>query len=226
MINVRILFLRQINREILLCIRQPSVILYSVLFFLMVNIFFPLTLSSEYVSITSISPGLFWISILLMCLLSSSVLFIQDYECGVIEQWLVSGYPLVLMVSAKIFSYCFLNLLSILIFCPFLALLFNFNIYELFIIVLSFIFGSPTIFFLAAFASALVKRHFQKGALISIIFFPLSIPVIILGSTIINSSINNFPFGIYLIVLLLISLLFMSFLPFVIAEIIRINFND
>lgn len=67
----------------------------------------------------TVAPGVVWIAMLLAMLLSSVNLFQQDYEDGAVEQWLISGYPLSLIVSAKLLVHWFLNLLPMLIFLPY-----------------------------------------------------------------------------------------------------------
>ena len=103
MISLFSLFHRQLSREIRLHLRQLRLIINSCLFFLMIVVFFPLTMTPDVALLRTIAPGLVWIAMLLALFLSAERLFQQDYDDGVIEQWLVSGYPISLLVSAKIF---------------------------------------------------------------------------------------------------------------------------
>lgn len=159
MVNLTILFKRQFQREALLHLRQPRLLLHSVLFFLMVTVFFPLTMPPEASTMRVIAPGVVWIAMLLAMLLSSAGLFQQDHEDGVIEQWLISGYPLSLIVSAKLFVHWLLNLLPMLIFCPLLALLFNLTPYETAVLIISLIAGTPAILFYVGLLLLLVLER-------------------------------------------------------------------
>ena len=69
-----------------------------------------MTLRPEVVLMRTIGPGLIWMAMLLSLLLSAERLFQQDYDQGVIEQWLVSGQPLNLLMSAKVLAHWFFNI--------------------------------------------------------------------------------------------------------------------
>ena len=113
MITFLALFTKQLSREMLLHLRQLRLIINSCLFFLMIIVFFPLTMTPDTNLLRTIAPGLVWIAMLLAFFLSSERLFQQDYDDGVIEQWLVSGLPISLMVGSKILIHWLLNLLPI-----------------------------------------------------------------------------------------------------------------
>ena len=123
MMPLFVLFQRQLSRELRLHLRQLRLILNACLFFLMIVVFFPLTMTPDVNLLRTIAPGLVWIAMLLAMFLSSERLFQQDYDEGVIEQWLVSSYPISLLVGAKILIHWLLNLVPMLILCPFLAIL-------------------------------------------------------------------------------------------------------
>ncbi len=226
MMNLGMLFKRQLKREFLLQLRQPRLLVYSALFFLMVTIFFPLTMPPSVSMLRIIAPGLVWIAMLLAMLLSSVSIFQQDYDHGVIEQWLISAYPFSLLITAKIAIHWLLNLLAILIFCPLMALLFHLNGYELIVLMLSLTAGTPAVIFLCALAAAFSGGRQQRGVLMALILFPLIIPVIIFGSGSLTAVMQGLPLLGYLAILLAISLLTVAFLPFAIAAVIRISLVD
>lgn len=174
---------RQFQREMLLHCRQPRQMIYSYLFFLMVLVFFPLTISADTTILRMLAPGLIWIDLLFAFFLASERLFQQDYDDGVIEQWLVSGYPVSLLITAKILAHWVLNLLPILLLCPLIALFLNLSLHELLVLMLSLLVGTPAIFFLCALAAAFSAGIKQKGLLMALILFPLTIPVMIFGSS-------------------------------------------
>jgi len=220
------LFLRQFRREFLLHIRQPKLLLHSSLFFLMVTIFFPLTMPPETSILRSVSPGLIWIAMLLSMLLTSVGLFQQDYEDGIIEQWLISSYPLSLIVAGKLVVHWLINLLPMLIFCPLLALLFSFTWQETGVLILSLIAGTPAILFLCGLAAAFSSGMQQKGVLMALVLLPLTIPVMIFGSGTLTTAMQGLAVSGYLAMLLALSLLAVGFLPFAIAAVIRISLVD
>ena len=220
------LFLHQLTRERLMHGRQLRMIVNSSLFFLMIMVFFPLTMPPDPVLLRTLLPGLVWIAVLLAILLSSERLFQQDYDDGVIEQWLVSGYPLSLFIMAKVLLHWISTLLPILLFCPILALLFALNRHEALMLMLSLLSGTPAILFLCALAAAFGTGLRQKGVLMALVLLPLTIPVMIFGSGAITAAMQGLPALGYIAILLAMSVVAMGFLPFAIAGIARIGFVD
>jgi heme exporter protein B len=220
------IFIRQITREMLLHARQPRWIFNACLFFLMVAVFFPLTMPPQTVLLRTIAPGIVWIAMLLAMLLSAERLFQQDYDEGVIEQWLVSIYPISLLVSAKCFVHWFLIMLPILLFCPFLAILFGLNGYETLVLMLSLLCGSPALLFLCGLGAAFSTSLQQKGMLMALILLPLTVPVVIFGAGMTMVAMKGLPINGYMALLMAISLIAISFLPFAIAGVIRLSLSE
>ena len=223
MISFFSLFRQQLSREMLLHLRQLRLIINSCLFFLMIVVFFPLTMTPDVELLRTIAPGLVWIAMLLAMFLSAERLFQQDYDDGVIEQWLVSGYPISILVSAKIVIHWFLNLLPMLIFCPFLAILFTLNVHETLILMLSLVCGTPAILLLCALAAAFSTGIQQKGILMALILLPLTIPVMIFGSGTLIAAMQGLPVQGYLALLLAMSIAASGLLPFAVAGVIRVG---
>lgn len=220
------LFTRQLTRELLIHARQLRMTINSCLFFLMVMIFFPLTMPPDPVLLRTILPGLVWIAVLLSMLLSSERLFQQDYDDGVIEQWLVSGYPISLFVTAKVLLHWLIMLLPLLLSGPFLALLFDLNLHETLVLMLSLLCGTPAILFLCALAAAFGTGLRQKGVLMALVLLPLTIPVMIFGSGAIAAAMQGLPVSGYMAMLLAMSVVAMGLLPFAVAGVVRIGFAD
>ena len=226
MISYFTLLGRQLHREAKLCLRQFRMIIQACLFFLMIMIFFPLSMPPDPTLLRTMLPGLAWIAMLLALFLSAERLFQQDFDDGVIEQWLVSGYPVSLLVSAKIVIHWVLNLIPILILCPLLTLVFALTLYETSILMLSLMCGSLAILTLCALAAAFGTSLKQKGILMALIILPLTIPVLIFGSGAVTAAMQGFGVSGYLALLLAMSLSTLCFLPFAIAAVIRINLVD
>lgn len=220
------LFYKQCQRELLLHLRQPKLLVQASLFFLMVSLFFPLTMPADQEILSIVAPGLIWIAMLLSMLLTSVNLFQQDYEDGVVEQWIISGYPLSIISAAKLLIHWLINLLPLLIFCPLLALLFHFTWHELGVLILSLILGTPAILFLCGLATAFSAGMQQKGVLMALILLPLTIPVLIFGSGTLTAAMHSLPVAGYLALLAALSILAAGFLPFAIAAVIRLSLVD
>lgn len=220
------LFLRLFRRELLIQTRQIKFLVNSCLFFLMLLFIFPLTLKPELMLMRTIAPGLIWMAILLSMLLSAERLFQQDYEHGVTEQWIVSGQPLNLMISAKVTAHWLFNLLPILVLCPVIAVLFSFSPWETWVLILSLLCGTPALLFLCALAAAFGVGVNQRGALMALILLPLTLPLLIFGSATLNIAMQDLPIKGYLALLLAMSVMAVGFLPYAIAGVIRISHVD
>ncbi|MBL7479923.1 heme exporter protein CcmB [Legionella bononiensis] len=221
-----VLFVTQFKREWLIQMRQIRYLVNSCLFFLMLLFIFPLTIRPEVQLMRTIAPGLIWMAILLSMLLSAERLFQQDYEHGVIEQWLVSGQSLSLIVSAKVLAHWLFNLIPLLLLSPLVAVLFSFSVWETWILVLSLLCGTPALFYLCALAAAFGVGVNQRGALMALILLPLTLPLLIFGSGTLNIAMQGLPINGYLALLLAMSLIAAGFLPYAISGVVRISQVD
>ncbi|PJD96895.1 MAG: heme exporter protein CcmB [Legionella sp.] len=220
------LFIKQLKREFLIQFRQLRILINSCLFFLMILFFFPLTLNPEPELIKLVAPGLIWMALLLSILLSAERLFTQDFEQGVLEQWLISGQALNVMVSAKISAHWVLNTGPVLLLCPLAGLIFSLSPYELLILIIGLLCGTPALFALCALAASFGLGVNQKGVLMALILFPLTLPILIFGSGVVHLAMNAMPVAGHCALLLAFSILAWGLLPFAIAAILRINHNE
>jgi heme exporter protein B len=216
------LFSKQCRRELLIQVRQIRFLVNSCLFLLIFLFMFPLSLKPELTLLRTIAPGLVWMAILLSMLLSAERLFQQDYEQGVMEQWLVSGQSLPLLVTAKVIAHWLFNLVPLLILCPVVALLFSLSAWETLVLALTIICGTPALLFLCALVAAFGVGINQRGVLMALILLPLTLPLLIFGSGTLTIAMQGLPVSGYLALLLAMSIIALGFLPYAIAGVIRI----
>lgn len=219
-------FFRQLQRDALTQWRQPGLILNAALFFVMITVFFPLSMPPNAQLLLQMAPGLVWIATLLSALLASERLFQQDYDNGVIEQWLVSADNLAALIAARLLVQWLICIVPVLLFCPILAFLFDLTWYATLILVLSLLAGTPALIGLCALAAAFATGMSQKGVFMALILLPLAIPVMIFGSGTVSAALQQEPVSAWLALLLAISLITVGFLPFAIAAIIRISLAE
>lgn len=220
------LFKQIFKRELLIQVRQLRYLINSCLFFLMILFLFPLTINPDPLLLKTVAPGLIWMALLLSLLLSSERLFQQDYDHGVIEQWLVSGQSLTLLIAAKITAHWVYFIVPMLFLCPLVALVFNFNLFELCALIISLLCGTPALLFLCALAASFGVGVNQKGALMALILLPLTLPLLVFGSGTLNSALQGMPINGSCALLLAFSILCVVFLPSAIATVIRICHVD
>lgn len=218
-------FYRQCQRNLLLQWRQPSLLVNSALFFIMITAFFPLALPFDPNALRTFAPGIIWISVLLTLLLASERLFQQDYDDGVLEQSLISGQALAGYALAKLLVQWLLILLPLLLFCPILALMFGFTWSVTAYLLLILTLGTPSMLCLCALAAAFSTGLSQKGVVMALIVLPLTIPVMIIGSMAVTAAMQALPLSAYLALLLALALLSLSFLPLSIAAVLRIGLS-
>ncbi|GGI78792.1 heme exporter protein CcmB [Legionella impletisoli] len=224
--NLTTLFFRQVKRESLVLIRQFRYVINSSLIFLMIMIFFPLTMPPDPELLRRMAPGLAWIALLMVMLISADRLFQQDYEDGIIEQWLVSGQPVSVLVLAKTLVHWVISLVPIMALTPFLSMLFGLNGYETITLMQSLACGSPAILFLCALAAVFSGGLKQQGVFMALILLPLTIPVMIFGSGAVAIAMQGMPVIGYLALLMAMSLMTIGCLPFAIAAMMRISLVD
>lgn len=217
------LFFQQFRREWLLQLREPRNLFFSGLFFAMITLFFPFTVSPDPLLLRQIAPGVVWTGVLLTSLLTAERMFQNDYQDGVIEQWLVSGQSVALLVFAKVLAHTIISLLPMVLVCALLAPGFSLSGYEMRVMLLSFILGMPGILFLCALAAAFCTSMPQRGLMISLIIFPLVVPVMIFGSGALQAAMLHLPVTGYFAILMAFSLLAVTGLPLAIGAILRIS---
>lgn len=210
-----------LKREMALYRRQLRLTINSVLFFLMVLIFFPLSMPADVLLLKNIASGLVWMALLLAILLSCERLYQQDSQDGVIEQWLVSGQSVWIFVAAKLMVHWLWTMVPVLIFCPLLAILFSYDGSTLFVLVLSLFLGSPALLALGALASAFAQGVEQRGVLMALILMPLTVPILIFGSGTVTAHLQGAAIQGQLALLLALSILSFAFIPMAIAGILR-----
>lgn len=219
-------FLQAWQREMVLHWRQPRYVVQACLFFILLTVFFPLTLRPEPEVLRMVAPGIVWVGMLFALLLSAERLFHQDYEEGVLEQWLVSGYPLPVLITGKVIAHWLVNCGVVLLFCPLLGILFYLTGYEIAVLCLSLLCGTPAIVFLCALAAVCSAGIQQRGVLMALILLPLTIPVMIFGSGAVTAAMQGLPVTGYWSLLLALSLVAFGLLPFAIAGVARISLVD
>lgn len=219
-------FWRLLQREYLIAIRQPKMLLNGVLFFVMICFFFPLSMPADSALLTQIAAGVIWIATLLSMLLISERLFQTDFDDGVMEQWLLSDIPLPAIIFAKLMISWLMIMLPILLVCPLLVLLFNLPLSAGVVLALSLLLGTPALLCLCALSAAFSTGMQQKGVFMALIVLPMVIPILIFGSGTINLAINHLPVNGELALLLAFSIITITCLPFAIAAVIRINMTE
>jgi len=166
-------------RDIILAFRHRAELFNPLIFFTMVIVLFPFAFGSDIGLLNRVMPGTIWITALLATNLSLEGIFRSDFDDGSIEQIILSGYPLTLLVIAKITAHWCLTGLPLIIIAMFTAFLLSFPEHVLQTLFFTLLLGTPVLSLIGAVAVALTIGLRSGGMLLSLIILPLYMPILI-----------------------------------------------
>lgn len=181
-------FYQVVAKELKGAFRKQSDILNPVWFFVIVVTLFPLAIGTDPVLLKRIAPGIIWVAALLAALLSFERLFKDDFIDGTLEQLMLTPYPLVWLVSAKVFAHWLLTGLPVLLISPLLAIFLALDLTTYWALFLTLLIGTPILSLLGAIGVALTVGLRKGGILLSLIILPLSIPILIFSTMAIDAA--------------------------------------
>tara|TARA_B100001175_G_scaffold298875_1_gene289791 strand:- start:208 stop:882 length:675 start_codon:yes stop_codon:yes gene_type:complete len=188
-----------LRRDLLIAFRRSSTYITPLIFFLIVVTFFPLALGPQENLLSSLAPGVIWIAALLASLLAVETIFSEDFRDGTLDNFFISLEPSFILVFAKVLIHWLITGLPILIASSIAALVLYLPMQSFLPMLLSLILGTSFMSLLGALGAAL---SLGKSAILSaIIVLPFSIPTLLMGTSVITSSINNQDFSGFLMIM-------------------------
>jgi len=214
-----------IRRELLLAVRNPVDVINPLIFFVIAVTLFPLGggVDDEYLS--SIAPGVIWVTALLAVMLSMDSLFRADYEDGSLEQLLMSPQPLFFLVLGKVFSHWLVACLPIILLAPVMALMLKLPVAGIGALLVSLCLGTPILTLIGAIGMALTVGLSRSGLLLAVLILPLYVPVLVFGTGVVDAAINNVAYSGLLALLGAMLALAVSLSPLAIVAALRISVN-
>lgn len=200
--------------------------LYPLVLFLMIITLFPLAVGSEPQLLQRLGVSAVWIAALLSLLMGIDDLFKPSFDNGTLAQLVVAKASLPLWVLARLgihwlFSGGMVALLSLLA-----VPLFRLSWFEVGILSLSIIVGSPMLLMISAIASSLTLSLKNGAVLVPLIALPMQLPVLIFATgavDLFSTGMNGLP----IIALLLAgSILSVLFMPWVIALSLKMSWAN
>lgn len=213
-------------REARLLVRRPAELVNPLVFFAIVIAMFPLAVGPETQLLRTLSPGLVWVAALLSVLLSLDGLFRSDFEDGSLEQWVVSPHPLTVLVLAKVLAHWAFTGLALVLLSPVLAVMLGLPTQHIPVLLLSLLIGTPILSLLGAVGAALTVGLKRGGVLLALLILPLYIPVLILGSGVLQAALQGLPTLGYLLWMASLMMLTITLSPFAIAAGLRISVGE
>lgn len=217
------LCLRFFRRDLKLAFRSTGQWLNPLLFFVIVVSLFPLGIGPNPNMLATIAPGVLWVSALLAMMLSLDTVFAHDFRDGTLEQIVVSGNPLSVIVFGKVLAHWVTSGLPLVLLSPLLGLMLQLPAGTYAILVVSLLLGTLSLSFIGAIGAALTVSINQGGVLLSLLVLPLTVPVLIFGSGAVASVALGLGASAQLSLLAAIAALSASLAPLAISGAIRMG---
>lgn len=187
-------FAALLRRDFLLAYRRRAELLQPLVFLLVVVTLFPLGVGPSPQLLANVAPGVIWIAALLATVLSLDSLFRSDYEDGTLEQMVLSGQSLALIALSRTLAHWLVAGLPIVLLSPLLALWMNLPEEGLSVLIKSLVIGTPVLSLIGAIGGALTVSLKRGGQLLSLLVFPLYVPLLILATSAVSAAIAGLPY--------------------------------
>ena len=181
-------FLQALRRELVLHSRNPADVLNPLVFFIVVITLFPLGLGPSQEQLSEVAPAVIWIAALLAALMSMDLMFRADFENGSLQQFAISDRPVMMFVLAKVVGHWLVSGLPLLLLMPVVGLVMFVEFDVVKIMSLAMLLVSPTLSLLGSIGAALTVGLARGGLLVSILILPLYVPVLILATGLVQTS--------------------------------------
>ena len=183
----------------MIAFRKSSTYITPLVFFLIVVTFFPLALGPQESLLSSLAPGVIWIAALLASLLAVETIFSDDFRDGTLDEFFISLEPSFILVFAKVLIHWLITGLPIL-FASLIAAIVLYLPFDSFIpMLLSLVLGTSFMSLLGALGAALSLG--RSAILSAIIVLPFSVPTLLMGTSVISSSLTNQDFSSFLMIM-------------------------
>ncbi len=215
-------FCAVLRRDLMVAARSRSDWLNPLVFYVIVVTLFPLGIGPDGELLRQIAPGVLWVAALLATLLATEGLFRSDYDDGSLEQLVISGQPLTVLVLAKVLAHWLITGLPLILLSPLMAVILQLKFSSIPALLASLLLGTLTLSLIGAIGAALTVSLRRGGVLLALLILPLFIPVLIFGSSAVIAAEGGFAIEAQLSLLGALFLLALAFSPLAIAASLRI----
>ena len=212
-----------LRRDLLLAFRRRSEVLQPWIFLLVVVSLFPLGVGPSPQKLASIGPGVIWIAALLATVLSLDSLFRPDFDDGSLEQWLISDTALTPLALAKVAAHWLVAGLPLVLLSPLLALWMNLPDEGVPVLMASLALGTPVLSLIGAIGAALTVSVRRGGQLLSLLVFPLYVPILILATSAVNAALDGLPYNGQLGLMAAALVAALTLAPFAVAAALKLS---
>ncbi len=214
-------FLTLTGRDLRLALRQSGDSMIVLAFFAMATVLFPFGVGPEAAVLARIAGGVVWVTALLAALLSLDRVFALDFEDGTLDQLVLSGQPLPMIVLSKVTAHWLTTGVPLILLSPILAITMQLPAAGYGTLVLALALGTPTVSLIGAVGAALVLGTRRGGVLLSLLVLPLYIPILIFGTGAVEAAIIDRPTSPMLMVLAGLAVLALTLSPWAAGAALR-----
>jgi len=172
----------QLKRDFVIAVRGRGEVGNPVLFFLLVVMLFALGLGPEPATMAKVGPGVIWVLALFANMLAMENLFRRDFDDGTLEQILLHGQPVFLVILGKLLAHWCVTGLTLTLLSPLAGFMLQMPVGTMATLTASLALGTPTLILIGAIGAALTVGTGRGGLLLALIVLPLYVPVLILGA--------------------------------------------
>lgn len=216
------LFSAIVRRDLKLALRQKSDVFNTIFFFIVVVTLVPLGIGPDQGLLRSIAPGVVWVAALLAALLSLPRLFANDYADGTLEQMLLSGEPLTIIVIAKVFAHWLTTGIPLTVISGLFALMFDLSADVAMVLMAALFIGTPVLSLVGSVGASLTLGLRGGSVLTSILVLPLYIPVLIFGAGAAEATATGLSSTAYFLIVGALTLFSLVVMPLATAAALRI----
>ncbi|MBJ7536773.1 heme exporter protein CcmB [Marinomonas transparens] len=211
--------------EFLVLLRRKQDVINALLFFITVIVLFPLGVSPSPIFLAPAAGGIIWCALVLAILMAIESMFKEDYNDGSLEQLVVSGLSLPLLVLLKILVLWSVIVIPLLLMLPLLSAMLYLPEGSFWVLVATLLVGSPSLFLIGAIGSALTVSLKQGAMLMLLVILPFYLPVVVFATGAIKAAQEGLPYSGLLAMLLAISLLSLVLSPVMTAISVKASVN-
>lgn len=213
------------KRELILAFRQKAELLQPVMFFVLVISLFPLGVGPGPETLQKIGPGVIWVAALLSALFGLERIFRDDFADGTLEQQMLSGCSLSLIVLVKMVAHWLVSILPLIVISPLLALFLNLTSAMYLALLATLLLGTPILSLLGAIGVALTVGVRKGSVLLSLMLLPFFVPLLIFATAAVEAAALQLPYNGQLALLGALFLLALALSPVATAYALKVSQN-
>jgi len=212
-----------LSQDLRLAVRHGGESLMPLMFLFSVIILVPLGVGPGPNLLAAIAPGMIWVAALLSSLLALERLFRPDFEDGSLEQWWLGHLPVYGLVLVRLFSHWLITGLPIILFAPVAAQMLFLHPDALVTLMISLFLGTPILSLVGGLAAALTLSTNRGSVLLSILVFPLIVPVLVFATGAVSVAAEGFSARTHLGLLASMLVLALTLVPLAMTAALRLN---